>query len=177
MLVIVLFTLLLFFGVVNVALGVVVEAALYTAEKNTAEREKMEQKDMVHVIDSICAVFEMADTDGNGELDEEEFEAGLLDRHIGRKLKVIGIPNDDMRTLFKIVDADGSGSISLEEFRRGCLRMRGQGQNREVVRLALQLSSFNTQLDDLQMAIDEQNNLFRGTFCPQLGEMNLRFSS
>jgi len=54
-------------------------------------------------------LFDVFDTDGNGEIDLNEFTVGLL-------CLVTGSKRDKVRALFQLCDLDASGEIDHEEF-------------------------------------------------------------
>ncbi len=80
---------------------------------------------------------------------------------VKQKLEVIDIPPDDLKALFELLDADGSGEINVNEFRRGCLKLQGTAKSREMIKLAVHVSTYNRNLDDMQDAMDEQNMMLR----------------
>jgi Ca2+-binding EF-hand superfamily protein len=54
-------------------------------------------------------LFDVFDSDGNGEIDLNEFTVGLLSLVTGSK-------RDKVRALFQLIDLDASGAIDHDEF-------------------------------------------------------------
>lgn len=84
----------------------------------TTEDVLLEQKALLQFQHGTCgdftASFERIDTDGNGELDRDEFAvaAKAIGMHIG---------DDEIGTLFETFDANHNGKISASEFSKFCV--------------------------------------------------------
>eukprot|EP00392_Amoebophrya_sp_AT5.2_P013550 g13677.t1 len=176
------FIFLISFGLMNIVLGVICmtgpggkwvswhlppgpaiicENAIYAASKNTENMQKIVLRHQQLVINSITAIFEAADTDGSGELSREEFDEALSKKAVKQKLELIDVPPDDLRMLFDLLDADGSGEITIDEFRKGCLKLQGTAKSKEMIKLAVHVSTYNSNLDDMQDAMEEQNKTLK----------------
>lgn len=57
----------------------------------------------------VVGIFERMDTDGSGELDQQEFRAALLQMGLG-------LSDDEMGLVMREIDTDGGGTISIDEF-------------------------------------------------------------
>ncbi len=88
-------------------------------------------------------------------------QGALFPPQIKLKLDVIDIPIEDLRMLFSLLDADESGDINIEEFRKGCLQLQGNAKSREMIKLAVHVSTYNRNLDDMQDVMDGQNSMLR----------------
>ena len=62
-------------------------------------------------ISSIYKKFKIADDNGNGTLDKEEFKKAMHDFRIGMN-------DNQVATIFDLFDRDGSGDVSYDEFLR-----------------------------------------------------------
>lgn len=158
------FIFLISFGLMNIVFGVICENAIYAASKNVENMQRIVVKHQQMVINSISAIFEAADTDGSGELSKEEFDDALNKKSVKQKLELIDVPSDDLRMLFGLLDADGSGEITIEEFRKGCLKLQGTAKSREMIKLAVHVSTYNRNLDDMQDAMEEQNRTLKNIY-------------
>ncbi len=80
---------------------------------------------------------------------------------VKQKLELIDVPPEDLRMLFDLLDADGSGEITIDEFRKGCLKLQGTAKSKEMIKLAVHVSTYNSNLDDMQDAMEEQNRTLK----------------
>ena len=62
----------------------------------------------------ILDLFKEVDTDGNGEIDFEEFTAMMLKRQAAGKLMT---EEEEIMRAFKLFDVDGDGTITAAELR------------------------------------------------------------
>lgn len=82
---------------------------------NGANSNDMGQE-LVETLKSADALFELADTDGNGYLTFEEFEY-YMKRHTSHSTEMI-------QDVFAMIDKDGDGEVSKEEVRANFFRRR-----------------------------------------------------
>jgi len=116
------------------------------------------------VIDSLTAVFEAADTDGSGELDRDEFDEALAKKTVRQKLESIEVMPEDLKVLFELLDSDGSGQININEFRYGCMKLQGNAKSKDMIKLAVEVSAYNRNLDDMQAAMEDQNAVLQNIY-------------
>merc|ERR1712070_500020 len=74
---------------------------------------------------TLVAVFQNADKDGNGTLDRKEFQACL-------KSADLGLKNKQIKALMAQTDMDGDGLISYEEFVPTCFDMLVEVLSKEI---------------------------------------------
>merc|ERR1712032_79095 len=110
----------------NLVTGVFVEGA---------QRIIQEDKD-IELVKHCRKLFKTSDTDGNGQITIQEFEAQLEDDQLHEYLAAVDLGKDDAKALFKLLDTDRSDCVSVQEFVEGCLRLRGPA--RSVALSALQ---------------------------------------
>ena len=63
--------------------------------------------------------------------------------------------------MIHLLDSDGSGEITIREFQKGCLKLQGAAKSREMIKLAVHVSTYNRNLDDMQEAMEEQNRILK----------------
>jgi len=111
------------FGLLNMIVGLVIE-------KTLEQQKAMKDVDRQNLHDSLVndllklkQFFEEADTDGDGTLTYEEFEARIPSaKHL---LKSVGIRMKDAKELYQILDWHGQGSLRVQEFLEGIARALG----------------------------------------------------
>eukprot|EP00405_Crypthecodinium_cohnii_P024757 CAMPEP_0206498142 /NCGR_PEP_ID=MMETSP0324_2-20121206/50750_1 /ASSEMBLY_ACC=CAM_ASM_000836 /TAXON_ID=2866 /ORGANISM="Crypthecodinium cohnii, Strain Seligo" /LENGTH=720 /DNA_ID=CAMNT_0053984137 /DNA_START=116 /DNA_END=2278 /DNA_ORIENTATION=- len=114
----------------NVITGVFVESALQTARTD---------KD-VYLYNHFRSIFHHMDTDGNGELDIDEFRDVLLQPEVQDVFEQIDMDVEEAFKLFRLLDEKNKGTIELEQFVNGCslLRVPAKALNVELLRKDLQ---------------------------------------
>ena len=75
--------------------------------------------------EEIDTLISIADTDGDGEIDFEEF-VNLIQRISG------GDSEGDMQRAFKLVDIDGDGAISKEDMKEAMMRLGNKLTDRDI---------------------------------------------
>lgn len=121
------------FGVINVILAVLVESARSNSQESRAYAAKIMQKFDEEIIRSLGYEFFIADDDGSGELEEDEFFRFCERPDVHTKMKMIGVREEEAHDLFTLIDADGSGAISAEEFVNGLRKLRGNAKGSDIV--------------------------------------------
>merc|ERR1712032_1515137 len=113
------------FVVTNIITGIFVDTAIQSAQSDRDEviQEQIRSRDTE--LGLMRQLFEDADMDDNGTINEEEFNSHLEDVRIRAHLRSVGLEVDEARGLFKLLDIDRSGEIGIDEFVFGCLRLKG----------------------------------------------------
>jgi hypothetical protein len=144
-------------GLLNIIVGVVVENTLAAAGQNNEREGKETQKFHAHVMESLKAVFEEADTGGaedgdeggNGMLDKQELRKTLKNPRVRDRLKILDIPCKDLDMLFDTLDEMGCGEIEVDKFFRGCSRLRGPALAADMHRMSIDFNRYNEWTDKL----------------------------
>ncbi|XP_010542759.1 PREDICTED: calcium-dependent protein kinase 24-like [Tarenaya hassleriana] len=100
-------------------------------------------------IEGIVKMFQMMDTDKNGNLTFEELRDGL--RKVGE-----GVPDSDVKMLMDAADTDGDGMLSCEEFVTVSIHMKrigGDDHLRQAFRYFDQNNNGFIELDELKEAL------------------------
>lgn len=122
------------FCVLNIITGVFVENA--HKDKFTDEQklivEHMENREKWYA--EVRELFELADDNGNGEIDQHEFASVLKDAHFQALCAEVGLNVEGYATkgLFNLFDFDGRGTINLQEFTDGILHLHGSAKSIDV---------------------------------------------
>lgn len=123
------------FGLLNLIIGTVVQRVLVmTEEKRNATTEALKDVENL-VLEDIETDFRIADTSGDGELDQEEFLELLKTPSFLTKLNLLRIRFDEAESMFELIDADGSGTINDDEFKNGLAQLKGEAQGTALVNL------------------------------------------
>jgi len=137
------------YGLLNLVVSIIVEQT-QTAAKNNSNREKvkMENKKKAE-LEQIREIFMMADEDGNGELELEEFMESIQDPDIMWRMRQIELPVDEAAELFSVIDGDGSRSLHLTEFLEGCTKLKGPAMSKDLFALNSLADALSNRMEEL----------------------------
>lgn len=121
------------YGLINIAIAVIVESIFELAEADQDVKAKSKERDRQKVLLELRDIFDEADTDHSGMLTLDEVEWAIRKPEVYLKLKKIDFPVDDPKKLFELLDYDDSGELSTEEFITGCIRMRGDARSKDLL--------------------------------------------
>merc|ERR1719230_2098836 len=93
---------------VNLMTGVIVENVLETAKNDATERTKMAEKAKLSLLKKLEQYFRDADTDGSGELDQDEFEELITRPEVRHHLANLNVSDAEAESLFEVLDVDES---------------------------------------------------------------------
>jgi len=124
------------FSVVSVLTGVFIQETFKVA--TTDDRVMMMSKERAKKIhaDKMALLFAVADEDGNGVIDFEEFHSALADAEVRTWLSAMELDVRDERALFSLLDLDGDGHISHQELLEGVAQLKGGARSYEVCSLS-----------------------------------------
>lgn len=145
------------FCILNVVTGIFCQVAF---ENAMTDKENVVLNHMVKRQDNITAlreVFNEMDTNQDGLLSEEEFEAGLLEPRVEAYFESVGMDTHDAFLLFRIVDDDKTGEIDVDEFISGCTMLRGPATGFHIAKVRCELTASRRQ----QKQICKQSELLR----------------
>ncbi|CAE8709014.1 unnamed protein product [Polarella glacialis] len=133
------------FVLMNLVTAIIVENAVSNRrnddERQLHIREQSKSQELVH----LKQFFALMDSDGDGSLTYDEFQASFSDPDICNKWKLLDFEPEECQNLFRLLDT-GDGLLDTDEFFEGLSKMRGFAQSKDVFAL-------RRQLEDLKAAI------------------------
>merc|ERR1712094_90273 len=109
--------------------------------------------------DQIREIFELADQDGSGELELEEFMESLQDPDVMWKMRAVELPVDEAAQLFSVIDGDGSRSLALNEFIDGCTKLKGPAMSKDLFALSALADALSNRMDELDVELYESEKM------------------
>jgi len=149
------------FGILNIIVGVIVENTLNAAKQNMELQERRLQRQLRQELESIRILFEDADCDGSGTLEEHEFVQILADEAVKNTLTRMEVPVDDPTTLFEILDPQGNGSISFPIFAQGVLRVKGPPTQLDMKTMQVGVAGISRRVAKVEHAIQDHRKLIQ----------------
>jgi len=115
-------------------------------ETAITERVKKREGD----IRKLRSIFNRADTDHGGFMDQNEFDVLLQDPHLKTFLSVMELEVTDVKGLFDLLDSRGEGCIYQSDFINGIMRMRGAAKSTDIMTILYENKKIQTQIGTLQ---------------------------
>jgi Ca2+-binding EF-hand superfamily protein len=130
-----LFIMMVRFGILNIILGVIVNTTLKAEKSREVGISKQVQEEQQKVLNKLKDFFIACDLDGNGELDKGELETAFEQPAVNRLFQQLDVPVMDPAELFDLLDLDRSGGITFEEFLDGITRLKSSVGHKDVAAL------------------------------------------
>lgn len=129
------FIFIMFFSVLNIVTGVVVDGAIQRrlADRTVRLSEEVERrKEFLH---DLLDLLELLDEDGSGLISAEEWSHCLNSPSVASSIELLGISTNDTQVLFELLDVDGDRQITICELVEGFSRMRGNATSLDAHQL------------------------------------------
>mmetsp|Transcript_97354 Transcript_97354/g.225702 ORF Transcript_97354/g.225702 Transcript_97354/m.225702 type:complete len:643 (+) Transcript_97354:64-1992(+) len=123
------------FTLIRIIYALLLKDTLQAAASDADLVVRVKMKETKHLIQQLSALFQQADTSGDGFLGREEFEQILGYPKVKTWMNTLGLDTHDTEELFAVLD-DGEnpdGMISREEFVHGIMHMKGQAHKQNVL--------------------------------------------
>lgn len=98
-------------SLMNSIVGVVVESTLASARANADREQKERERVDQMVLESMKQIFEDADTDKSGKLDQDELRESFTNGRVRDRLRLLRLPFKDLEMLFGILDDEAAGQV------------------------------------------------------------------
>merc|ERR1712032_1327183 len=85
------------------------------------------------IMADLRALFMAADTDGDGQLTQDELTRVLSFEKVRLWLGKLGVDANDPEALFELLDVNGDGSISSEAFVTCVKRLKGEARAQDLI--------------------------------------------
>lgn len=151
------------FALMHVVVAVIVQNTVEHASHCREEEKQSKAHREQTILAKILEVFEMADSDCDGEMSRLEFLQSLQNPTVLRHLHEINVDVRQAENLFDILDYDESGNLDLCEFVEGVLRARGEAKAKDV--LAVQCDMWRVEnrllgkIDDFSSGLSDKFGL------------------
>eukprot|EP00440_Ansanella_granifera_P043813 gb/GFBE01047480.1/.p1 GENE.gb/GFBE01047480.1/~~gb/GFBE01047480.1/.p1 ORF type:complete len:1048 (+),score=274.91 gb/GFBE01047480.1/:1-3144(+) len=143
------------FAVVMVISGVFIQETMKVAQTdNTIMLNQRERASKLHT-KKMKVLFAVADSDGSGRLDAEEFEQVCADPQVQVWLSAMGIDVSDAKAVHQtICETTGGDDISAEELITGMAYLKGAARNMDMCLLRRENVELREMVEKLQQQVD-----------------------
>mmetsp|Transcript_67205 Transcript_67205/g.118820 ORF Transcript_67205/g.118820 Transcript_67205/m.118820 type:complete len:615 (-) Transcript_67205:46-1890(-) len=123
------------------ALNIVTSVFVENANRLTSQDDElilMDQMEQRHSwLDEVEEIFKMADVDGSGTVDLDEFREQMNDARVKGKFEKLGVVVDyrNADAIFKLLDFDGDGNLDINEFTHSLQCVQGNAKSIDVARI------------------------------------------
>jgi len=155
------------FGVLNVLTGVFCDAAMQAAQKDRDNMIQAQMDDRNSMFQDLSKVFEIADKDHSGTMEQGEFKEMLKDEQILSTLAAIGIKASEAEGLFDLLDDDNSGQVDILEFVSGCVRINGEAKSVDLITLLYENKKIAIKLEEIKRLVCAINYPSEATTQPE----------
>jgi len=122
-------TLTISLGIINLILTVIVERAADAKEKDIQEMARQKCQNQAEAKDELLKLCEYMDQDESGKLTLNDLLTAYSHSHDFRNLMtVMDLQESELQALFEIADRDGSGTVAYDEFCDELLQIKAQDQ-------------------------------------------------
>jgi len=115
----------MFFSVLNVVTGIVVDDAIQMNNSDRAVRKRNADRLKTQLQSDIYEVLTRVDSDGTGLISGEQFSTCMEDPHVAAMMAGMEVATGDPEQLFSALDVNSDGDISVLEFVEGLQRIHG----------------------------------------------------
>merc|ERR1719235_788530 len=155
---ILIFMIITIMSLLNVIVGAIVESTLASASKSDEKTKRETAKVHHRIMNSLKEVFEEADLDESGELDQEELDSAYHLVHVRERLKLLGLHRRDLQMLFYLLDVQGTGAVNTNTFFRGCTRLQGLAMNCDLHHMSVDFTRYANWCNDMANTHHEAND-------------------
>jgi len=120
------------FGLVRIISALFLKETLQQAARDADIMVRERAKKTKRLKQDLNALFDKADTSGDGRLDMEELEGVLAHPKVRLWLGELGVDASDAQLLFELID-DGDGEIQRDEFVDGMTRLKGEARAQDLL--------------------------------------------
>eukprot|EP00931_Biecheleriopsis_adriatica_P008017 TRINITY_DN109258_c0_g1_i1.p1 TRINITY_DN109258_c0_g1~~TRINITY_DN109258_c0_g1_i1.p1 ORF type:complete len:598 (+),score=102.23 TRINITY_DN109258_c0_g1_i1:57-1850(+) len=152
------FQVVLGFAVIKVITGVFLTETMKVASMDDSIMLKTKQRAMRLHKQKMSRLFEHADTDGSGVLDEDEFRNMLSQKDVRAWLASMDLDvetEDHEKALFHLLDSDGGGLVCMDEMIAGVARLKGPARNIDLSLLGQEMRKLTSSLSTLESNVSK----------------------
>jgi len=131
----ILYTMLVFHGVLHVVASIFVDSAMNTSKQETTDLIFQEMNNKDSYMRLIQTVLQEADKDASGTVSWDEFQKYLNHHRMMKFFRAIELDVTEARGLYKLLDVDESDEVPIDEFVTGCFRLKGNAKSLDLASL------------------------------------------
>mmetsp|Transcript_31984 Transcript_31984/g.56540 ORF Transcript_31984/g.56540 Transcript_31984/m.56540 type:complete len:441 (-) Transcript_31984:40-1362(-) len=148
--VIVIFVLTTTYGLLSIAVGVLVWSTVDLAQAHQDHRTRLEARNDDETIKTLREYFyNSLAIEDKENMDYRDLKEGLDVPGVRAAWKALDLPVTDMGQLWQHLDPMGKGEISLREFEKGCRRLKDPASRLDMACLAAKLNGNAVRCGDL----------------------------
>lgn len=144
-------------GLMNVIIAVVIERTLETAQENEERQKEELRQQQEEIFITLREIFEKADTDGDGLLDQMELHTMMKKKSVMKSMESLELPGADLEEIFGMLLEEKQNSVTITDFFRSCWRVRGPSRARDLIQLGVTVKSSMERCKNISEDLDACN--------------------
>jgi len=144
---------LLSMAILNVVMGLFVDAAMKAAEIDRIEMIKEAAEDHAGFQESIVELFKEYDTNHDGMIDKPELVDSYKHPKMQAFMQHLDVDPTEVTTVFEILDRGASGDVPLESLVQGCFKVSRGAKSIDIMQLLESQNEIKHKLDKLSVTM------------------------
>jgi len=141
-------------AIMNVVMGLFVDAAMKATEKDRIEMIREAADDRAIFEDSVVELFREYDTDENGLMDRAELSESYQHPKMQAFLNHLDVSDSEVNALFEILDKRGSGEVPVRDLVQGCFRVSRGAKSIDIMKLIDSQEDINHKLASISLMVE-----------------------
>lgn len=149
-------------AILNVVMGLFVDAAMKATDKDRIEMIKEAADDRAGFQDNIIDLMKEFDSNGNGWIDKEELSKSYLHPKMQAFMQHLDVSSSEVNALFDLLDKQKAGEVQIEDLVPGCFRVSRGAKSIDIMQLIDTQEAINHKLTNLSGKVEKIHVLTRG---------------
>jgi len=137
------------FCIVTVIAAVFLQETFTIAKNDNAVQHNMRSAAAREHTKKMTRLFKIADKDGSGSVDLEEFRVIMRAPGVAMWMSAMGLDMQDVDAIFQMID-DGDGCLTAQELMDGLAHMKGVAKDIDLNMINLELRKLSAKVQELQ---------------------------
>jgi len=145
------------FAVIRIVSALFLKETLAQASQEAEQMVRERMKDIEHTLHKLNALFQAADTSGDGQLCMDELKALVEHDKVKLLLGKLGVDAGDSEALFHVLDDDGNGHIPREQFISGIKKVKGEARSMDLIPVANHTKHILKHVEAIQLLLQKDS--------------------
>jgi len=149
-------------AILNVVMGLFVDAAMKATEKDRIELIKEAADDQAGFQDSVIELFNEYDLDGNGNIDKAELEHSFSLPKMQAFMQHLEVDRSEILTIFEIMVNKNGGEVAVEDLVQGCFRVSRGAKSIDIMQMMDTQETLNEKVTSMSQMVEKIHTWIQG---------------